>query len=111
LAEHRDFPTAWRRDPFHRTGEIDKLIRGLSDLGEFGPQASESDDYLLETFARLSASLMKMRASRQYAAETTTDSNLPSARWSVIGVGAGKEERERASKACRATRCWRVEMP
>src|SRR5262249_30809624 len=34
LAEHRDFPTAWRRDPFDRTGEIDELIRGLTELGE-----------------------------------------------------------------------------
>ena len=46
LAEHRDFPTAWRRDPFNRTSEIDELIRSLTELGELGPQASESDDYL-----------------------------------------------------------------
>ena len=25
LAEHRDFPTAWRRDPFNRTSDIDAL--------------------------------------------------------------------------------------
>ena len=40
LAEHRDFPTAWRRDPFSRTSEIDALIRGLTELGELGPKAS-----------------------------------------------------------------------
>src|SRR5262249_18323344 len=53
LAEHRDFPTAWRRDPFHRTGEIDDLICGLSDLGELGPQASESDDYLARNLCEI----------------------------------------------------------
>jgi len=54
LAEHRDFPTAWRRDPFDRTGEIDALIRGLTDLGELGPQASESDDYLARSLCEIS---------------------------------------------------------
>jgi ATP-dependent helicase/nuclease subunit A len=53
LAEHRDFPTAWRRDPFDRTGEIDALIRGLTELGELGPQASESDDYLARNLCEI----------------------------------------------------------
>ncbi len=45
-------------------GEIDELIRGLTELGELGPKASWSGDYLLETSARLNASLMRTRASR-----------------------------------------------
>ena len=39
LAEHRDFPTPWRRDPFNRTSEIDELIRRLTELGEPGPES------------------------------------------------------------------------
>jgi ATP-dependent exoDNAse (exonuclease V) beta subunit len=46
LAEHRDFPTSWRRDPFSRTRGIDELIHGLTELGELGAKASWPDDYL-----------------------------------------------------------------
>ena len=53
LAEHRDFPTAWRRDPFDRTSEIDALIRGLTELGELGPKASGSDDYLARNLCEI----------------------------------------------------------
>jgi ATP-dependent helicase/nuclease subunit A len=48
LAEHRDFPTPWRRDPFDRLGEIDELIRGLTELGQLGPKASWSGDRLAQ---------------------------------------------------------------
>ncbi len=48
LAEHRDFPMAWRRDPFNRTGKIDDLIRGLAELGELGPKASWQEDRLAQ---------------------------------------------------------------
>jgi hypothetical protein len=37
LAEHRDFPTAWRHDAFDRLDDIDELIRRLTKLGELGP--------------------------------------------------------------------------
>ena len=53
LAEHRDFPTAWRRDPFNRTVDINSLIRGLTEIGEFGPQASWSDDYLAKNLCEI----------------------------------------------------------
>ncbi len=53
LAEHRDFPTVWRRDPFNRTREIDGLIRGLSELGQLGPQASSPDDYLAANLSEI----------------------------------------------------------
>ena len=77
LAEHRDFPTSWRRDPFSRTSEIDELIRGLTELGELGPKASWPDRITwLKTSTRLNASSMKMLGSRRYAAEITTGSRL-----------------------------------
>lgn len=53
LAEHRDFPTTWRRDPFSRTSEIDALIRGLTELGELGPKASWPDDYLAKNLCEI----------------------------------------------------------
>jgi ATP-dependent exoDNAse (exonuclease V) beta subunit len=53
LAEHRDFPTGWRRDPFDRLGEIDELIRGLTELGELGPKASWSGDYLARNLCEI----------------------------------------------------------
>ncbi len=53
LAEHRDFPTAWRRDRFEWTSEIDELIRGLTELGELGPQASWLDDYLAKNLCEI----------------------------------------------------------
>ncbi len=48
LAEHRDFPTPWRRDPFNRNGEIDELIRRLTELGNLGPKASSAQDNLAQ---------------------------------------------------------------
>jgi ATP-dependent exoDNAse (exonuclease V) beta subunit len=53
LAEHRDFPTAWRRDPFNRTSEIDELIRGLSELAELAPKASWPQDYLAQNLGHI----------------------------------------------------------
>ena len=48
LAEHRDFPTPWRRDPFNRNSEIDELIRRLTELGNLGPKASSAQDNLAQ---------------------------------------------------------------
>jgi ATP-dependent exoDNAse (exonuclease V) beta subunit len=46
LAEHRDFPTPWRRDPFDRATDINELIHRLSELGGLAAKASWPDDYL-----------------------------------------------------------------
>ena len=48
LAEHRDFPTPWRRDPFNRNSEIDELIHRLTELGNLGPKASSAQDNLAQ---------------------------------------------------------------
>src|SRR5262249_3341403 len=53
LAEHRDFPTSWRRDPFNRTSEINDLIRGLSELGDLGPKASWAGDRLAQNLSEI----------------------------------------------------------
>ena len=39
LAEHRDFPAPWRRDPFSRTSQIDDLMQELTALGELAGQS------------------------------------------------------------------------
>src|SRR5262249_30046544 len=53
LAEHRDFPTPWRRDPFNRTSEIDYLIRGLTELAELGAKSSWSQDRLAQNLSEI----------------------------------------------------------
>jgi ATP-dependent exoDNAse (exonuclease V) beta subunit len=53
LAEHRDFKTAWRRDPFSPTTEIDDLIGGLTELGELGPKASWRQDRLAQNLCEI----------------------------------------------------------
>jgi ATP-dependent exoDNAse (exonuclease V) beta subunit len=53
LAEHRDFPTAWRRDRFDRDSAIDELIRRLAELGELGPKASSLQDYLAKNIIEI----------------------------------------------------------
>jgi ATP-dependent helicase/nuclease subunit A len=53
LAEHRDFPTTWRRDPFDRPSEIDELILGLTELGELGSKASWSGDRLAQNLCEI----------------------------------------------------------
>src|SRR5262249_39497293 len=46
LLDHRDFPTAWRRDPFGRTGAIDGVLGQLAGLGALAAQASRPDHHL-----------------------------------------------------------------
>jgi ATP-dependent exoDNAse (exonuclease V) beta subunit len=53
LAEHRDFPTSWRRDPFSRTSEIDELIRNLTEVGELGPKTSWLQDRLAQNLCEI----------------------------------------------------------
>jgi ATP-dependent helicase/nuclease subunit A len=53
IAEHRDFPTSWRRDPFSRTSEIDELIRNLTEVGELGPKTSWLQDRLAQNLCEI----------------------------------------------------------
>ena len=54
LADHRDFPTPWRRDLFDRTSRIDTLMDDLAGLGELAAKASSSLDFLARNFAEIS---------------------------------------------------------
>ena len=53
LAEHRDFPAPWRRDPFSRTSQIDDLMQELTALGELAAKASWSQDNLARNFIEI----------------------------------------------------------
>ena len=46
LREHRDFPTAWRRDGFARNDQIDAIVADLSTLGPLAAESSWPEDPL-----------------------------------------------------------------
>jgi len=50
LAQHRDFPAPWRREPFQRAEAMDSIMEGLEALGQLAPLASEPDDWLAKSF-------------------------------------------------------------
>ena len=53
LREHRDFPEPWRRDPFDRSGAIDRLMDELAQLGKLAAASSWPDDYLTRNLAEI----------------------------------------------------------
>jgi ATP-dependent helicase/nuclease subunit A len=53
LREHRDFPAAWRRDPFDRTGTIDRLMARLAELGRLAAESSRPQDLLTANLAEV----------------------------------------------------------
>lgn len=53
LAEHRDFPTLWRRDPFDRRGAIDAIMEQLISLGSLASKSSWPDDYLTRNLVEI----------------------------------------------------------
>jgi ATP-dependent exoDNAse (exonuclease V) beta subunit len=67
LAEHRDFTSPWRRDPFEREAAIDRAMDRLAALGELAARAGQRDDYLarnLEEIARFVAEVGHREAVR-----------------------------------------------
>jgi ATP-dependent helicase/nuclease subunit A len=53
LRDHRDFPTAWRRDPFDRSAAIDALMDDLAQLGRLAAVSSWADDLLTVNLAEI----------------------------------------------------------
>ena len=53
LKEHRDFPAAWRRDPFERESAIDRVLERLAELGALASRAAWADDYLARNLAEV----------------------------------------------------------
>jgi ATP-dependent exoDNAse (exonuclease V) beta subunit len=53
LREHRDFSTPWRRDPFDRDGQIDRLMSELSEVGKHAAESSWANDLLTGNLAEI----------------------------------------------------------
>jgi hypothetical protein len=53
LRDRRDFPAAWRRDPFDRYAAIDALVEELAQLGEIGAHSSWASDRLAQNLAEI----------------------------------------------------------
>ena len=53
LVEHRDFPAAWRREPFDRDLEIDAVMAELVEVGVLAAQAHRDDDWLARNLREL----------------------------------------------------------
>jgi ATP-dependent exoDNAse (exonuclease V) beta subunit len=53
LAEQRDFPGAWRRDPFEREDAIDDLLEQMGSLARIDGQITDRDHYLARCLARI----------------------------------------------------------
>ncbi len=51
LIEWRDFPSPWRREPFDRQAEIDRLVPDVSDLARMALAARRSGDNLRQALA------------------------------------------------------------
>jgi ATP-dependent helicase/nuclease subunit A len=49
LIEHRDFAAPWRRDPFDRNAEIDRVFALLVEVGELSSRASNPRSYLAQS--------------------------------------------------------------
>lgn len=64
LVEHRDFPTAWRREPFDRSTQLDHLVAALAEVGALASRG-HPEDWLtrsLEELARWSRELQRREA-------------------------------------------------
>jgi ATP-dependent exoDNAse (exonuclease V) beta subunit len=53
LVEHRDFPTAWRRDRAERQALIDRTLQRLGEVAGLADRASWSGDYLAQSLAEI----------------------------------------------------------
>ena len=53
LVEHRDFPAAWRREPFDREARIDALMQELDEVAALAARAPGPDDWLGRNLAEL----------------------------------------------------------
>lgn len=53
LREHRDFPTAWRRDAFNRSQRMDLVMSDLATVGGLRASSSKADDWLTKSLAEI----------------------------------------------------------
>jgi ATP-dependent exoDNAse (exonuclease V) beta subunit len=60
LVDRRDFDGAWRRDPFDRDAELDRIVRELGSLTGYLPLADKPDKDPARLFARLQRWLLEL---------------------------------------------------
>ena len=53
LADHRDFDTGWRRDPFDRDEALGRLVQKIAELAELSPRAQRPQDWCAKSLAEL----------------------------------------------------------
>ncbi|HZR81469.1 MAG TPA: UvrD-helicase domain-containing protein [Candidatus Binatia bacterium] len=53
LAEHRDFPAAWRRDPFDRAAAIDRILERFAEVAPLAERALRAGDWLAKSFGEI----------------------------------------------------------
>jgi ATP-dependent exoDNAse (exonuclease V) beta subunit len=61
LVEHRDFPAPWRREPFGRDAELDRVMEELAEVGALACRADREDDYLARHLAEVAAFVEETR--------------------------------------------------
>jgi ATP-dependent exoDNAse (exonuclease V) beta subunit len=53
LIEHRDFDAAWRREPFDRVAEIDRVFERLVEIGSLAQSATNAKSYLAQSLQEI----------------------------------------------------------
>jgi ATP-dependent exoDNAse (exonuclease V) beta subunit len=61
LLDHRDFTTAWRREPFERDAEIDRVVAQLAEVGALAARAAHPDDWLAKNVAEIERFAAELR--------------------------------------------------
>jgi ATP-dependent exoDNAse (exonuclease V) beta subunit len=65
LLDHRDFASPWRREPFERDAEIDRVVVQLADLGALAARAANPDDWLAKNLAEIERFVAELRHREQ----------------------------------------------
>jgi len=65
LLDHRDFTTRWRREPFDRDAEIDRVVAQLAELGALAARAANPDDWLAKNLAEIERFVAELRHREQ----------------------------------------------
>ncbi|MFM2125208.1 MAG: hypothetical protein RL328_1659, partial [Acidobacteriota bacterium] len=92
LIEWRDYPTAWRREPFAREEEIRTLLRKARELAAMSSSPRRVTDYLYRSL--LPVRLMTDAVQRQELADDATDYDALEAQLLKLGRDLAKDSRK-----------------
>jgi ATP-dependent exoDNAse (exonuclease V) beta subunit len=65
LLDHRDFASRWRREPFDRDTEIDRVVGQLAELAALAARAANPDDWLAKNLAEIERFVAELRHREQ----------------------------------------------